>query len=53
MADRRPASRPRRRLLAALGHAGIALPLLPLLIRDLLAAGSDGITPGRYGAVKR
>jgi hypothetical protein len=49
MPDRRIPSRPRRRLLAALARAGIALPALPLVIRDALAAGS---VPGGKGIVR-
>jgi hypothetical protein len=49
MPVRRFASRSRRRLLAALGLAGLAFPALPLLIRDLLAAGS---IPGSKGVVR-
>lgn len=44
-----PDLRLRRRLLAALARAGIALPALPLVIRDLLAAGS---VPGGKGIVR-
>ena len=42
-------SRPRRRVLAALAGAGIALAALPMMIREVLAAGS---LPGGKGIVR-
>ncbi len=42
-------SRPRRRLLAVLAAAGVTLPALPLLIREMMAAGT---LPGGKGIVR-